>query len=613
VAARDPRSLALRGVATLALAAALGAAAAGTAHAHAVLVRATPVDGASLQTPPRTVRLSFNEEVVTRLSHVRVVPARGRAVEATVTRGGDASELVARLPPLRKGVYRVEWQSVSADDLHPTRGELVFGVGTARPPVPIATTPDPLPPAHDVAIRWLDFVALAVALGGLAVALRTLPAAARRGARGITPAQRRALDISVLALAAALNTGSLLLLVQASALPGRLPDSLASLLMQTSYGPRWATRQVLLAILLFGALALGSRPGMRFVRLPMGVTAVVLCGVLALTGHAAASRGDLSLATVAMAVHLLAAAVWTGGLAVAAIVLVPLLRRDPPSGRIALRCFGNLAAAAVAVLALTGIYSLGVQVASPDALLESVYGRTMLIKTALVLGVGSVALANLMLLRRPGGPTLLPRTVALEAAVAAAVLVPAAALTASAPGRGARWDPPPSYRAAPSERFTDARDLIVHTTVKPNRPGSNFVTVDLVERLRPPPGPVTGVDVTWSRPGAGPVTDRAVRERGVWRTPARSMDASGGVPLAITVHRAAVDDTTARLMWRINPSAPPARPAPGLSNRPLAPLASLIAAALAILLAAVGVGLALRGRPRVTPRGLIGASLRSTE
>jgi copper transport protein len=48
-----------------------------------------------------------------------------------------------------------------------------------------------------------------------------------------------------------------------------------------------------------------------------------------------------------------------------------------------LRSFSGLAVLSVAMLAITGLYSAGVGVASPNALITTLYGRTLLVKTGL--------------------------------------------------------------------------------------------------------------------------------------------------------------------------------------------------------------------------------------
>jgi methionine-rich copper-binding protein CopC len=112
----------------------LALALAASAAAHAKLVRAEPAPGSVLRTPPRAVRLVFNEELASQGSTVAVVDAKGRRVDDG--RGGldlgdlDRRILVARLRPLGPGRYTVRWQATSADDGYTARGQYTF---TVRP------------------------------------------------------------------------------------------------------------------------------------------------------------------------------------------------------------------------------------------------------------------------------------------------------------------------------------------------------------------------------------------------------------------------------------------------------------------------------------------------
>ena len=112
----------------------LALALAASTAAHAKLVRAEPAPGAVLRTPPRAVRLVFNEELASQGSTVAVVDAMGRRVDDG--RGGldlgdlDRRILVARLRPLGPGRYTVRWQATSADDGYTARGQYTF---TVRP------------------------------------------------------------------------------------------------------------------------------------------------------------------------------------------------------------------------------------------------------------------------------------------------------------------------------------------------------------------------------------------------------------------------------------------------------------------------------------------------
>ena len=87
------------------------------AAAHSLLLGATPAPDAVVTASPVHVRLRFNNRIEKRLSRVRLVDERG-AVAAALIDSRDATpsdSLLARVPPLAPGAWRVEWQVFSTD------------------------------------------------------------------------------------------------------------------------------------------------------------------------------------------------------------------------------------------------------------------------------------------------------------------------------------------------------------------------------------------------------------------------------------------------------------------------------------------------------------------
>ena len=102
---------------SLLLAAALIPASAVSVAAHSLLLSSDPVSDAVLKRSPASVTLRFNNRIEKRLSRVRLVDEHG-AVAAAPTPPADreaAETLVAAVPPLAPGAWRVEWQVFSAD------------------------------------------------------------------------------------------------------------------------------------------------------------------------------------------------------------------------------------------------------------------------------------------------------------------------------------------------------------------------------------------------------------------------------------------------------------------------------------------------------------------
>ena len=116
--------------------------------------------------------------------------------------------------------------------------------------------------------------------------------------------------------------------------------------------------------------------------------AIVGVGLLltpGLAGHAS-TEGSVPVAVALDVLHLGAAAVWCGGLAVLGAVLAPGLRpeeRPDDSVRVA-STFSAYAFSAVLVIVATGTVQSVRQVGSVYALFNTVYGRTLLVKIGLV-------------------------------------------------------------------------------------------------------------------------------------------------------------------------------------------------------------------------------------
>jgi methionine-rich copper-binding protein CopC len=97
------------------------------AHAHSLLLSSVPAANAVLTTSPSSVTLRFNNRIEKRLSRVRLVDERGTTATAPTTRadGESAETLVAAVPPLAPGAWRVEWQVFSTDG-HVVSGSYQF-------------------------------------------------------------------------------------------------------------------------------------------------------------------------------------------------------------------------------------------------------------------------------------------------------------------------------------------------------------------------------------------------------------------------------------------------------------------------------------------------------
>ncbi|MCF8568890.1 copper resistance protein CopC [Gordonia sp. HY002] len=125
----------------VAVVALLGGFFAGPASAHSARTGASPEDGASLDTAPDRVTLTFNEDLQTAYATLKVVGPDGhfwQKGEPTVD-GRDISVPIDGLGPA--GEYKVNFRVTSADG-HPVQGQTTFTLTTAGEGTPGAVVPE---------------------------------------------------------------------------------------------------------------------------------------------------------------------------------------------------------------------------------------------------------------------------------------------------------------------------------------------------------------------------------------------------------------------------------------------------------------------------------------
>jgi copper transport protein len=273
------------------------------------------------------------------------------------------------------------------------------------------------------------------------------------------------------------------------------------------------------------------------------------------------------------ACHVLAASIWIGSL-VALMIALLTAENARPLATVIGRPFARLAGGSVVVLVLTGLYSAGLQVVSVDALLTTLYGRTLIAKSLLVVACGSLGAANFLALRalnRRRLARIARVTLGVEAVAGAGVLLAAAVLTASAPARGPEFAAPRPVDAP--TLAAGAADVVLSVTVSPNRPGANVVSVVAASSRRPAPAPILGVRAgRWTLHSVG-------GNRWLGTVDLRS---PGDTALPIRVRRAGSELST-RVGWRVEPAdrSLPVR----YSSRRLAPLTDRVLLALLAALA----------------------------
>ncbi|MFD5638831.1 copper resistance CopC/CopD family protein [Streptomyces sp. NPDC127077] len=348
------------------------------ASAHAALTGTDPQEGSVLKSAPRRVTLTFSESIGLFDDSFRVLDPENRRVRTGEPEHADGRSDTAgvTLPRgLGDGTYTVAWRVVSADS-HPVSGAFTFSVGkpsvTPAPPPP--TAGDPLSSAlYDIA-RYAAYTGLALLIGAVTFVL----------ACGFPGSVRRLLVTGWWILLG--STFALLLLrgpyergtgVSEVFDPDGLSDTLAS-----RPGVVLVARLALLAAVAF----VPSRPPVRDRGAGRGVLVLGVLFSLALAVTWAASEHasagiQVPAAMVSSVLHLLAMAVWLGGLAA---LLAALHRPAEPVPPAVVTRFSRLALASVAVLAVTGVYQSWRGLGSWDALTSTEYGRLLVVKVVLV-------------------------------------------------------------------------------------------------------------------------------------------------------------------------------------------------------------------------------------
>jgi copper transport protein len=436
-------------VAVLAVGCAVVLVAPASARAHVTLVASEPVTQSRVDTAPTEVRLRFNQPVEIASNAIRVLGPNGRLLSGTARTEADAYEVVAPVSGLVHGqAYTVRWR-VIGEDGHAPAGVFTFGVGVGAPPPTDAVGASGTTWRDDVA-RWALFGALALLVGPLVVRLLVL-----RGTSVPPVLERRFHLVGVVAAFLVIDVGIVAFVLRASnALQLPIADLLYGDLQPFAEKTRFGL--AFLAMTLgFGIVAALLLVGWVFdrlqLRLPALVLSLALVSGLSLSGHQATEPNATPLSELADWLHLVAASVWVGGLAMLALFVWPLA---PALRRRAFLGFARLAVGLVAVMVLAGAYLAFQRLPEPSDLWETLYGRLLLMKLAIVaLALAWGAVHHFVVrprLEAGEEPDVHPSLVG-EVIVAFSILLAAAILTNVAPPP-MDTEPTTSARSLPAER-----------------------------------------------------------------------------------------------------------------------------------------------------------------
>jgi copper transport protein len=377
--------------------------------AHAELVHAVPEANAGLDRAPAQIELFFSETLEPSFSAIKVFDSNGAQVDGGDSRvdPADATHLLVSLRSLPDGVYTVSWQALSATDGHITTGAFPFAVGNvdaaALAAAEQASRKVTLLPG-EVLARWLLYLAGAALVGGVLFIMGVWQPAYQMAKPevGLSLAAgaiwRRLATLALLILLLAKVLGLLTQAGQVSGIELAAPwnPAVGQLLFATRYGALWIA-QLVLALVLAGLLQAAPTNWNR--RVAAGV-AVLLLLTLSLGSHAASEPSPLW-PVLADWLHLIAAAIWVGGL-IHFVVGLWLMRpldhavRTRLTARLIPR-FSALALGSVGLLTLTGLYSAVLRVGTLDALVSTWYGKTLLVKLLIALLMVTLGAVNLLI------------------------------------------------------------------------------------------------------------------------------------------------------------------------------------------------------------------------
>jgi len=463
-------------LALVACAAFLGAT--GTAMAHPYITASSPPAGATLNSAPGRVTISFNEPVdLLRSQDLDVVDSSGAPVSSgpgRVTSDKRVVEIPLR-PGLSDGTYTVRYQILGADS-HVVPGLLVFGVG--QPPgQPYFSGNGSGGPSETgvwgTSSRFLEIAGLGGLLGLLAFrwlvwapALRRSPGASG-GERDTVLAWGRDtfwVGFGVLAVGAMLAEAYLLVVQSATVLGTGVLKTLgdATGISQVLSDTRFGSLVQLRGALLFALFALGAfqflreygnqgspraptPAGSRVAGIVMAALLLAVLGGIATQGHARVDTFP-TLQVGAQLVHVAAVSVWIAGLALVALVHLRLPRIAPDGGPIVAKAvlarFSKVALVAVGLAVLTGVIRAVGELNDPADLWQTGFGRSILYKLALLCPIAFLAFSNrrivtaLRSVKRPNRPTLVlvRRMAEVELLLSLAIVVVASVLAAQTPG-----------------------------------------------------------------------------------------------------------------------------------------------------------------------------------
>jgi len=413
------------------------------ASAHAILLRSDPAKDSVLSIPPRGVRMWFSEDLNPAFTTADVINGANERVDnhdAHIS-PNDTKEMDLTLKPnLPPAVYIVVYRTQSAVDGHILRGSFIFSV--ARPDGTVPALGPGTNPGQNLlggssttgsstgqfdgptlfSLIMITLVELGAVfwVGAQLWVNFVLSISAEQHAEerpineGVQQRFERRFSLPTLLILLLANIG--VLVGQALNLTGGdwvgafSPQLLAGLATGGRFGTYWLLRELVILI----AIVLSLYMLWRKQRLPLVnrllplmnlFLGLVLFIAITMSGHAAATSSNVLVYSIIFDwLHLLAAALWVGGMMYIATVYIPVLGKFSLVERTrslltVIPYFSPLAVAGVLIIAVTGPFNATFRLSSWDQFLTTAYGRTLVIKILLVGGLLLTSAIHVGLLR----------------------------------------------------------------------------------------------------------------------------------------------------------------------------------------------------------------------
>ncbi|MGH7617292.1 MAG: copper resistance CopC/CopD family protein [Gemmatimonadaceae bacterium] len=403
------------------------------AFAHARLTKSSPAANAQLIALPKIIALWFSEAPEISVTSVVLRDSSGNVVDLGPIERGDSKLMIQASikSVLAAGRYVLAWRTAAADG-HPSQGTFQFvivaSVSTEIPTAsvaiprssadtgrhrvvnsavnhtPLEDNPTALTPAF-VVVRAVSFIALLIVIGAVVfrVAVVERIEVIDASSRDVMSAAAASLGLySGLVLIVA---GIAKLYLQSRMMNGDASgdiEHLRALMLDTQWGYSWLI-QLAAAGCAAGAFALARRR-VTHAWTFAGLAAIALAASPGISGHAIASSSWTVLAVVDDSLHVLGAAGWLGSLLCVVVVGMPVALNQTADRRwqalaAIVNAFSPTALGFAAMVALTGILSAWLRLGALSPLWTSTYGRVLLVKLALVLGIAGTGAYNWLRVR----------------------------------------------------------------------------------------------------------------------------------------------------------------------------------------------------------------------